>query len=97
MRSNNEILFHAYKVVTTCTEHGMVSAESNGLNCQHCDSKSNSELLGKLYQKRQLFVKGTKYKEFFNNFYLPALLKYHWHRFYMMILGKRHTGKTTDR
>ena len=38
-------------------------------------------------------MKNMKYKEFFNNFYLPALLKYRWHRFHMVILGKRHTGK----
>ena len=33
-----------------CTEHGVLSAESNG-RCQHCDSKRNGELVGKLYKK----------------------------------------------
>ena len=54
-------------------------------------------MLWKLYKKRQLVLKRTKYKEFFNEFYLPSLLKYCWHRFHMMIVGKRHTGKTTER
>eukprot|EP00534_Pseudo-nitzschia_fraudulenta_P016250 CAMPEP_0201252678 /NCGR_PEP_ID=MMETSP0852-20130820/67046_1 /ASSEMBLY_ACC=CAM_ASM_000632 /TAXON_ID=183588 /ORGANISM="Pseudo-nitzschia fraudulenta, Strain WWA7" /LENGTH=162 /DNA_ID=CAMNT_0047552413 /DNA_START=730 /DNA_END=1215 /DNA_ORIENTATION=- len=38
MRSNTKILFHAYGVVTTCTEHGVLFREWNG-HCQHCDSK----------------------------------------------------------
>ena len=89
MRSNKMIWFHAYEVVTTCTEHGvLLSAESKG-HCQHCDSKREGEvLLGKLYKKRQLVVKRTKYNKFFNLYYLPALLKYCLHRFHMMILGK---------
>ena len=28
MRSNKFILFHAYEIVTTCTEHGVLSTES---------------------------------------------------------------------
>ena len=32
------------------------------------------------------------YQVFFDDFYLPALLKYRWHRFHMIILGKQHTG-----
>ena len=36
MRSNKLILFHVYKIVTTCTEHGVLSADSNR-NCQHCE------------------------------------------------------------
>jgi len=46
MRSNKSILFHVYQMVTTCTEHGVLSAESNG-RCQHCDNKREGELLGK--------------------------------------------------
>ena len=38
MRCNKKISFHAYEVVKTCIEHGVLSAESNG-HCQHCDSK----------------------------------------------------------
>ena len=87
MRSNKLIWFHAYKVLPTCTEHGVLSAESNGC-CQLCDSKRGGELVGKLYKKRQLVIMKTKYKVFFNDFYLPALVKYCWHRFRMMILGK---------
>ena len=96
IRSNKSISFHAYEMVTTCTEHGVLSTESNG-RCQHCDSKRDGELVGKLYKKRQLVLKKTKYKEFFNDYYLPALLKYRWHRFHMMILGKRHTGNDRQR
>ena len=96
VRSNKLISFHAYEMVTTCTEHGVLSAESNG-HWQQCDSKRDGELIGKLYKKRPLVVKRTKYKEFFNEFYLSALLKYCWQRFHMMILGKRHTGKMTDK
>ena len=96
MRSNKLIWFHAYEIVNTCSEHGVLSPESNG-RCEHCDNKREGELVGKLYKKRQLVVKKTKYKEFFNEFYLPALLKYRWHRFHMMILGKRHTGNDRQR
>ena len=64
-----------FKMAKTCTEHGILSAASNG-RCQHCDSKRDGELLGKLYKKRQLVLKRTKYNEFFNEFYLPALLQY---------------------
>ena len=78
-------------MVTTCTKHGVLSTESNG-RCQHCDNKREGELVGKLYKKRQLVLKSTKYKGFLNDFYLPALLKYRWHRFHMIILGKQHTG-----
>ena len=42
-------------------------------------------------------LKRTTYKEFFNDYYLPALLKYRWHRFHMTILGKRHTGNDRQR
>ena len=84
MRSSKTILFHTYEMVTTCTEHGVLSTESNG-SCDHCDRKRDGELVGKLYKKRQLVLKKTKYKEFFNEFYLPALLKYRWHRFHMML------------
>ena len=96
MSSNKLIWFHAYEVVTTCTKHGVLSAESNGC-CAHCDNKREGELIGKLYKKRQLVVKKTKYKEFFNEYYMPALLKYRWHRFHMMILSKRHTGNDRQR
>ena len=58
MCSNKQILFHTYKVVATCTEHGVLSAELNG-RCQHCDSKREGELFGKLYKMRQLVVKRT--------------------------------------
>ena len=91
-----DFLSCVYEMVTTCTEHGVLSVESNG-HCQHCDSKKDGEVLGKLYKIRQLVLKRTKYKEFFNDFNLPALLKYRWYRFYMTILGKRHivgTGST---
>ena len=81
MRSNKLISFHSYEVVTTCTEHGVLSRESNG-NCGQCDSKREGEMLGKLYKKRQLVLKRTKYKEFFNKYYLPSLLKYRWHCFH---------------
>ena len=91
VRLNKLISFHAYEIVTTCTEHGVLSAESNG-RCKHCGNKREGELLGKLYKRRQLVLKRTRYKEFFNDFYLPCLLKYRWHRFHMTILGKRHTG-----
>ena len=91
MRLNKCIAFHAYEVVTTCSEHGVKSAKSNG-HCQHYDCKREGEMIGKLYKKRQLVAKRTKYKEFFNKHYLPALLKYCWHRFHMMILGKQQTG-----
>ena len=47
MRFNKLILFHEYEVVTTCTEHGVLSADSNG-RCEHFDSKREGELLGKL-------------------------------------------------
>ena len=60
MRSNQLILFHAYKVVTTCTEHGVLSAESYGCS-PHCDSKREGERLGKQYQKRQLVLERIKY------------------------------------
>ena len=50
MRSNKLILFHAYKMVTTCIEHEVLSAESNG-RCQHCDGKRDGELIGKFYKK----------------------------------------------
>ena len=96
MCSNTKISFHAYEVVTTCTEHGVLFREWNG-RCQHCDSKRDGELVGKLYKKRQLVLKRTTYKDFFNDYYLPALLKYRWHRFHMTILGKRHTGNDRQR
>ena len=77
MRSNKSILFHTYEMVTTCSEHGVLGAGAN--NCEQCDSKREGEMIGKLYKKRQLVLKRTKYKEFFNQDYLPALLKYRWH------------------
>ena len=74
-----------------------VSADSDGC-CEHCDSKREGELLGKLYKKIQLIIKRNKYKDdFFNNFYLASQLKYRWHRLHMMILGKRHTGNDRQR
>ena len=56
MRSNKLITFHAYEVVTTCTEHGVLSAQC----CPQCEIKRDGELVGKLYKKRQLVVKRTK-------------------------------------
>jgi len=67
MRSNTKISFHAYEVVTTCTDHGVLSAEWNG-RCQHCERKREGELVGKLYKKRQLVLKRTIYKDFFNDY-----------------------------
>ena len=37
MRSKKFMLFHAYKIVMTCTEHGVLLAEWNG-PCQHCEN-----------------------------------------------------------
>ena len=96
MRSNKVNLFHAYKMVTICTEHGVLPAESNG-RCQHCKSKRDVKLIEKLYRKKLLVLKRTKCNEFFNQYYLPALLKYRWHGFHEMILGKRHTGNDRQR
>ena len=96
MCSNKLIAFHLYKMVTTCTEHGVLPSKTNG-RCQHCKSKRDGKLHGKLYKNRQLVLKRTKYKQFFNQYYLPALLKYPWYWFHMMILGKRHTGNDRQR
>ena len=74
MQSNKFILFHAYKIVTTCTEHGVLSTEPNGC-CEHCDNKRQG-VIGIIYKKRQLVIKRTRYKQFFNQYYFPALLKY---------------------
>ena len=87
MCSNKLITFHAYGVVTTCTEHGVLSAKSNGRS-EDCDNKREGELIGKLYKKREIVLNRTKYEEFFNKFYLPVLLEYRRHWFRMMILGK---------
>jgi len=46
MRSNRKISFHIYEVVSTCMEHGVLSASSNG-TCQRCDNKREGELIGK--------------------------------------------------
>ena len=67
MRCNKLISFHVYEMVTTCTEQGVLSAESNG-RCHYCDSKRDGEVLGKVCEKRQLVLKRTKYKNFCNDF-----------------------------
>ena len=48
-------------------------------------------------QQETISCEEKKYKEFFNEYYLPVLLKYRWHQFHMMILGKRHTENDIQR
>ena len=50
MNANKFISFHAYEVVSTCTEHGVLACGTNV--CVYCHSKRDGEVLGKLYKKR---------------------------------------------
>ena len=85
------ISFHTYQQVTSCGIHLAIS--SGVTECHACATRQIGEPIGRLTKKTQLVLMNVPFKIFFENYYLPSLMKYRMHRYLYIILSKNHTGK----
>ena len=82
-----DIRFHIYLNVSKCHTHGVLPAGSRC--CPTCDNENPA----KISTRRQLTLMEKPIGVFLQQFYIPMLYKYAFHRPHVMILGKNSTGR----
>ena len=97
---NNDISFHLYDVLPSCSIHNMlpkfppvVDGERHvqTKSCVECDLLLEADpkyVRGGFYKRKYLTQKKCGFQEFFTEYYLPHLKKYTYHRFLKIILSK---------
>ncbi|OEU19555.1 hypothetical protein FRACYDRAFT_235613 [Fragilariopsis cylindrus CCMP1102] len=97
---NNDISFHLYDVLPSCSIHNMlpkfppvVDGERHvqTKSCVECDLLLEADpnyVRGGFYKRKYLTQKKCGFQEFFTDYYLPHLKKYTYHRFLKIILSK---------
>ena len=58
-----------------------------------CAERKEGQSVGKFLRRKHLFLKKLPFNEFFNQYYLPTLIKYKRQRFLCIILSRTHIAK----
>ncbi|OEU07188.1 hypothetical protein FRACYDRAFT_251490 [Fragilariopsis cylindrus CCMP1102] len=97
---NNDISFHLYDVLPSCSIHNMLPKFPPVIDgvrlvqtksCVQCDLLLEADpnyVRGGFYKRKYLTQKKCGFQEFFTDYYLPHLEKYTYHRFLKIILSK---------
>ena len=91
--TNNDapkISFHVYLPVTNCTQHGPLPERAK--TCPSCEADNYSGKKGKVRTRKHLTLLSRPIGTFLEEFYLPALDVYAYHRPHCQILGKSECG-----
>ena len=78
------ISFHTYQQVTSCGIH--LALSSGETECHACATRQIGEPIGRLTKKTQLVLMNVPFKTFFENYYLPSLMKYRMHIYCSFII-----------
>ena len=85
------IAFHVYQKFSRCRIHGIL--EDGIKECSKCDTRRTSDKKpGKFSQRKHLTLLKRRVAVFLNEYYLPLLEKYAYHRAHFVLLGKYETG-----
>jgi hypothetical protein len=91
--SNNAppIKFHVYQKYAKCTFHGLLPDGTK--SCVTCDELPEKKTRGKFSLRKHLTCLHMQLRQFLDEYYLPMLEKYTYHRPHYVLLGKYETRK----
>ena len=87
---DTHISFHYFQKVAKCTVHGICLDGSNF--CPICKNETSSKKIGTFSNRKQMVLMKKPFNVFINEYYLPVLEKYAYHRPHFILLGKNETG-----
>jgi hypothetical protein len=85
------ISFHVYQNAARCTMHGIIVPADSEI-CAACEAIPEGTKKGKFRRRKQITLLRRDIQTFFDDFYLPMLEKYAYHRPCFILLGKYETG-----
>ena len=86
------ISFHVFEKIAKCSIHGVL--KNNISFCPMCKDETKDERKGVFSNLKQMILKKTSFHIFINDYYLPMLEKYAYHRPHYILLGKNVSGLT---